>query len=72
MTGNVVQELLDEGATRGLADLLAGLLEHRFGQLPEAVLAPIARASQAELTDWFTATFDATSLVAVFEGHAWD
>ena len=76
MVGHVVQELLDEGKavglTEGRADLLTRLLEHRFGQLPEAVVSLIASASQAELVTWFTAALDATSLVAVFEGHALD
>lgn len=80
MVGHVVQELLDEGKTAGLteglttgrADSLTQLLEHRFGQLPEAVQRLIASASQAELATWFTAALDATSLVAVFEGHALD
>ena len=80
MVGQVVQELLDEGKTEGRtegraegrADSLTELLEHRFGQLPEAVLSLIASASQAELVTWFKAALDATSLVAVFEGHALD
>ena len=84
MVGHVVQELLDEGKAVGLAeglaegraegraDLLTRLLEHRFGQLPEAVVSLIASASEAELVTWFTAALDATSLVAVFEGHALD
>ena len=84
MVGHVVQELLDEGKAVGLAeglaegraegraDLLTRLLEHRFGQLPEAVQSLIASASQAELVTWFTAALDATSLGAVFEGHALD
>ncbi|MDE0108244.1 MAG: hypothetical protein OXN96_10555 [Bryobacterales bacterium] len=76
MVGHVVQELLDQGETKGLAkgraDLLTRLLEHRFGQLPEAAVSLIASASEAELVTWFTAALDATSLVAVFEGHALD
>ena len=76
MVGHVVQELLDQGETKGLAkgqaDSLTRLLEHRFGQLPEAAVSLISSASQAELVTWFTAALDATSLVAVFEGHALD
>ena len=88
MVGHVVQELLDQGETKGRAkgraegrakgcaegraDSLKRLLEHRFGQLPEAVVSLIASASQAELVAWFTAALDATSLVAVFEGRALD
>ena len=76
MVGHVVQELLDEGEavglTEGRADFLTRLLEHRFGQLPEEVVSLIASASEAELVTWFTAGLDATSLVAVFEGHALD
>lgn len=66
MVGHVVQELLDQGETEGRADSLTRLLEHRFGQRPEAVLSLIASASQAELVTWFTAALDATYLVAVF------
>ena len=88
MVGHVVQELLDQGETKGLAaglakglaegraeglaDSLTRLLEHRFGQLPEAVLSLIASASQAELDTWFTVALDAPSVGDVFPGLVLD
>ncbi len=72
MVGQVVQELLDQGETKGRADSLAWLLEHRFGQLPSAIRRRIADAPQGELRAWFTAALDASSLDTVFNGHGLD
>ncbi len=80
MVGQVVQELLDQGETKGLAKGLAQgraedltwLLEHRFGPLPAAVRKRLAGASPDELQTWFKAALGASSLAAVFNGHGLD
>jgi hypothetical protein len=56
-----------KGERLGRARLLQQLLQKRFGPLPRAVAARIARASIADLARWADRVLDAETLTAVFD-----
>ncbi|WP_287639740.1 Rpn family recombination-promoting nuclease/putative transposase [Accumulibacter sp.] len=60
-----------EGRMEGEAQLLAHLLERRFGPLPAAVAERLGEASESELEAWAEALLTADSLDGVFaaRGH---
>lgn len=59
---------LQEGRQEGRSELLALLIETRFGSVPPAVRARLAAADSAELDAWARKLFSATSLEDVFAG----
>jgi predicted transposase YdaD len=57
-----------EGEAKGRAAVLAKLLIHRFGPLPEEAKRQLERASADELDMWAERILSAASLAEVFEG----
>jgi len=51
-----------EGKTEGKAEILMRLMRHRYGALPEPVVAAVLAAQPAELDVWADAIFEADSL----------
>lgn len=61
------EQLRAEGRVEGRAELLIGLLQHRFGALPPGVLSQVTQASTEDLEAWSLRMLDAESLDSVFE-----
>jgi predicted transposase YdaD len=55
----------NDGLLEGEANVLARLLNRRFGPLPDWALARLHAADAAQLETWADAVLDATSLAAV-------
>ncbi|MEO5330013.1 MAG: DUF4351 domain-containing protein [Magnetococcus sp. THC-1_WYH] len=56
----------ERGEQRGRATMLASLLQHRFGTVPEWASEKIAKAEVPSLEAWGLRIFDAQSLGDVF------
>ena len=59
-------EAFEEGRKDAIAESLLQVLEWRFGELPEAVTARVARSSKETLDRWFQRALDAATLDDVF------
>ncbi|MFT4099557.1 MAG: Rpn family recombination-promoting nuclease/putative transposase [Burkholderiaceae bacterium] len=55
-----------EGKEEGRKEVLLSLLHHRFGDLPETVIARVEAGSAAEVKRWAVRVLDAQTLDAVF------
>jgi flagellar biosynthesis/type III secretory pathway protein FliH len=64
-----MQQGRQQGIREGQATVLRGLLEQRFGVLPEEVSSRIDQAGLDQLRDWFPRILTAESLAAVFAGQ---
>jgi hypothetical protein len=65
-----LQQGVRQGLRNGMTQFLRWQLSHRFGLLPEWILAKLVEASQEDLECWTDRILDAGSLEAVFElGH---
>ena len=60
------QQWLKEGKRDGQADLLLGMVERRFGIVPDAVAQRIRHADESQLMLWSLNILDATTLDEVF------
>ncbi|MBM3203247.1 DUF4351 domain-containing protein, partial [Candidatus Woesearchaeota archaeon] len=58
---------LVEGMERGKALVIEQLLTHRFGPLPDAIIARIRQAGMAELDDWTLKCLTVASLAELFD-----
>lgn len=63
-----LREGRQEGRQEGRSELLALLIETRFGSVPPAIRARLAAADTVELDAWARKLFSATSLDEVFGG----
>jgi len=61
------QKGLVEGMERGKALVIEQLLTHRFGPLPDAIIARIRQAGMAELDDWTLKCLTVASLAELFD-----
>ena len=76
--GTIAEDLLRRGEARGIelgeargslrarTEILARLLERRFGPLPARIRKRIDDAAQEQLDAWLEAVLDAPELKAVF------
>ena len=55
-----------EGRAEGAATLLHQLLQRRFGAVPKATAARLAKASSADIDRWAKCVLDAATLAEVF------
>ncbi|HZN41449.1 MAG TPA: hypothetical protein VFD82_21765 [Planctomycetota bacterium] len=55
-----------EGRAEGAAALLHQLLQRRFGPIPKATAARLAKASNADVSRWAARVLDAATLAEVF------
>jgi len=58
-----------EGRMEGRVEIVASILEARFGALPEDARARLARASGKSLAAWARAAIDAATLDEVFRAR---
>lgn len=61
-----VERGLKEGRKKGQVDMLRVLLEKRFGDLPQSVVAQLSEATDDDLHRWATDLLDAPSLHSLF------
>ena len=65
--GDLVHQRVRQAEARGEAVLLRGLLEHKFGSLPEWARLKLAAAGTTELEAWGLRMLDARCLEEVFQ-----
>ncbi|MFT4099918.1 MAG: DUF4351 domain-containing protein, partial [Burkholderiaceae bacterium] len=56
----------EQGREEGREQLLLSLLRHRFGDLPDAVVARVEAGSATDVERWALRVLDARTLDAVF------
>jgi predicted transposase YdaD len=62
----ILEEGREEGARRQVASMLGGLVQQRFGELPDSIRQKIGGAALATLEKWSLRLLDAASLDELF------
>lgn len=60
------QEGRQEGLLEGEAKMLSIMLQHRFGELPEAAIEKLTHSNEEQLKKWLISAISASTLDAVF------